>query len=95
MAGKINIIQKGPSGTVQYTEGWLKKNLCEFYFEFGGGDTVAIVTVPAKDKWDTAYPWAAGRREQILSFVAEQLRRTQAPSSAIVWEERSFRLVKK
>jgi hypothetical protein len=95
MAGKINIIQKGPSGTVQYIEGWLKKNLCEFYFEFGGGDTVAIVTVPAKDKWDEAYPWAAGRREEILSFVAEQLRRTQAPTSTIVWEEKSFRLVQK
>lgn len=33
---KINIVQKGLSDTVQYIEGWLKKEICEFYFEFGG-----------------------------------------------------------
>jgi hypothetical protein len=42
MAGKIKIIQKGPSGTVQYSEGWLKKNICEFYWEFGGCDTAKV-----------------------------------------------------
>ena len=92
---KINIIQKGPSGTVQYIEGWLKKNTCDFYFEFGGGDTVAIVTIPAEDKWDAAFPWAAGRRKEILTFVANEVRRTQAKSSTIVREEKSFRLVNK
>jgi len=91
---KINIVQKGPSGTVQYIEGWLKKNLCEFYFEFGDGDTVAIITVPAEERWDGTYPWAAGRREKILTFVADEVKRTQAPSSMIVWEDKSFRLMK-
>jgi hypothetical protein len=95
MAGKVKVLNQGPSGKVQYTEGLFKKNVCEFYFEFGAGDTVAIITVPAADKWDAAYPWAGGRRKEILTFVAEELRRTQAPSSSIVWEEKSFRLVKK
>lgn len=45
---KSNIILKGSSGTVQNIDGWLKKNICEFYFEFGGGDTVAFITVPAE-----------------------------------------------
>jgi hypothetical protein len=91
---KINIIQKGPSGTVQYIEGWLKKNVCEFYFEFGGADTVAIVTIPAEDNWEVIYPWAAGRRKEILAFVAREVQRTQAPSSKIAWEDKCFRLVK-
>lgn len=95
MAGKINVIQKGPSGTVQYIEGWLKKNICEFYFEFGGGDTVAIIWIPAEGEWDAKYPWAAGRRKEILTFVANEVRRTQAKSSTIVWEDKSFRLVNK
>jgi hypothetical protein len=95
MAGKIKIINKGPSGKVQYIEGFLKKNICEFYFEFGGADTVAIITVPTEEKWDAAYPWASGRRKEILNFVAEEVRRTQAPSSTVVWEPNSFRLVKK
>ena len=92
---KVKITQKGPAGTVQYAEGWFKKNVCEFYFEFGGGETVAIITIPAEDQWDAAYPWAGGRHKEILAFVAEELRRTQAPSSTIVWEERSFRLINK
>ena len=94
MAGKIKIIQKGPSGTVQYSEGWLKKNICEFYWEFGGGDTVAIVRIPAEDKWDAKYPWASGRRKEIITFVAEEVRRTQSPASTIKWDADSFSLVK-
>jgi hypothetical protein len=95
MAGKVKVINQGSSGKVQYIEGWLKKNICEFYFEFGGADTVAIISVPTAEKWDATYPWASGRREEILKFVAEDLRRTQSPSSTIVWEPNSFRLVKK
>ena len=90
---KINIIQKGPSGTVQYIEGWLKKNTCEFYFEFGGGETVAIITVPTEDKWDAKYPWASGRHKDIVTFVANECRRTQAPKSTIKWEADRFHLV--
>jgi len=95
MAGKINIIQKGPSGTVQYIEGFLKKNVCEFYFEFGGGDTVAIIWIPAENEWDAKYPWAGGRRKEIITFVAEEVRRKQSPKSTIVWEDKSFRVVQK
>ena len=91
---KINIIQKGPSGTVQYIERWLKKNISEFHFEFGGRNTVAIISFPAEDKWDAKYPWADGRRKEIITFVAQEVQRTQAPSSTIVWEDNSFRLVK-
>jgi len=94
MAGKVNIIQNGQSGTVQYIEGIFKKNICEFYWEFGGGDTVAIITLPTEDKWDAKFPWASGRRKEIVSFVAEEVRRTQSPSSKIVWESNCFRLVK-
>ena len=94
MAGKIKVIQKGRSGTIRYTEGWLKVNACEFYWEFGGGDTIAIVWFPAEDKWDAQYPWAKGRRKEIIEFVAEEVRRTQAPSSTIKWEKDGFSLVK-
>lgn len=90
---KVNIIQKGPSGTVQYTEGWFKKNTCSFYWEFGGGDTIAIISIPTEDKWDAAYPWAGGRRKEIITAVAKEVRRMQAPSSKIVWESNCFRLV--
>ncbi len=90
---KINIIQKGPSGTVQYTEGWLKKNVCEFYFEFGGADIVATVWFPAEDKWDAKYPWASGRHKEIITFVAKEVHRTQAPKATIKWEADRFHLM--
>ena len=93
MAGTIKIIQQGPSGTIQYREGWLKVNLCEFYWEFGGGDTVATVWFPKEDQWDDKYPWARGRRQAILTIVAQQVRRKQAPRSSIQWEADRFHLV--
>ena len=94
MAGKIKVIQKGPSGTILYIEGWLKKNVCEFYWEFGGGDIVATIWFPAEDKWDAKYPWASGRRKEIITAVAEEVHRTQSPSSTIKWEDDRFHLVK-
>ena len=93
MAGKIKIVQKGPSGTVQYAEGLFKKNVCEFYFEMGGGDIIATIWFPAEDKWDAKYPWASGRQKEIVESVAKEVQRTQAPSSTIKWEKDRFHLV--
>jgi len=91
---KIKILQKGPSGSIQYTEGWLKKNVCEFYWEFGGGDTVATIWFPAEDKWDAKYPWAVGRHKEIMEFVANEVRNQKSRSSSIKWEDDRFHLVK-
>ncbi len=86
---KVNIIEQGRSGKVQYIEGSLfKKKACEFYWEFGGADTVAIIWFPKSDsEWDKTYPWAVGRRMEIVKDMAEQVRKQQAPSSALKWEE--------
>jgi hypothetical protein len=92
---KVNIIEQGRSGKIQYIEGSLfKKNTCEFYWEFGGGDTVAIISFPKSDsEWDTKYPWAAGRRMEIVKDMAEQVRKKQAPRSTLKWEEGTVLLV--
>ena len=87
----VKIIEKGRSGSVQYFE---KGQTCEFYWEFGGGDTIAITWFPPENQWDAKYPWASGRHKEIVTFVAEEVRRTQSPSSKIVWEDNCFRLVK-
>lgn len=92
---KINIITTGRSGTIQYTQGcFFKKNTCEFYWEFGGADTVAIIWFPKDNAaWDTKYPWAAGRRMEVVRDMAEKVRRKQSPRSTLKWEEGSVRLV--
>ncbi len=92
---KINIITEGRSGKIQYIEGALfKKNMCEFYWEFGGGDAVAIISFPKNDSgWDKQYLWAAGRRMEIVKDMAERVRRQKAPSSTLKWEEGTVLLI--
>ena len=93
MAGKVRIIEQGPSGKIQYTEGWLKQNTCEFYWEFGGGNTLATIWFPTEEKWNAKYPWAAGRRKEIMDFVASEVHKQKAKSSVIKWEDDRFHLV--
>lgn len=92
---KVNVIAKGRSGKIQYIEGSLfKKNTCEFYWEFGGADAVAIISFPKSDaEWDERYPWAAGRRMEIVKDMAEQVRKMKSPSSTLRWGEGSVVLV--
>ncbi|MCC6499920.1 MAG: hypothetical protein IT313_06595 [Anaerolineales bacterium] len=86
---KINIVTQGRFGKIQYIEGSLfKKNVCEFYWEFGGADAVAIISFPKGDaEWDKRYPWAMGRRMEIVKDMAEQVRKMKSPSSTLKWEE--------
>ncbi len=94
MSGKIKFTNTGPAGKIHYTEGFLKKNSCEFYWGFSGGDTVATVWFPSADKWGAKYPWAAGRHKEILETVAAQTRKEMARSATIKWEADRFHLVK-
>lgn len=85
---KVNVITQGRSGKVHYIEGSLfKKNTCEFYWEFGGADMIATIWFPKDDSaWDAKYPWAAGRRMEIVKEMAEQVQKKQAPRSTLKWE---------
>ena len=44
-----------------------------FYWEFGGGDSVAIVTVGDAAEWRERHPWATERRAEILRYVGDEL----------------------
>ena len=91
---KVKVIGKGRSGKVQYNEGSLfNTKTCEFYWEIGGGDTLATIWFPTEGKWNTHYPWAAERRNEIMDFVAEEVRKQMAKSSTIKWEDDRFHLV--
>lgn len=90
---KVNVIGKGRSGKIHYTEGSLfKKYTCEFYWEIGDGDTIATIWFPTKEKWDAAYPWAAGRHKEVMDIVANETRKQMAKSSTIKWEDDRFHL---
>ncbi len=93
MAGKVKIFEQARSGKIQYSEGWLKVNTCEFYWEFGGGNLLATVWFPTEEKWAAQYPWAVGRRTEIMNFVAVEVRKQKAQSSSIEWEDDRFHLM--
>jgi hypothetical protein len=67
----IEIIETGRSGSIRYAEG--PGQSYDFYWEFGGGEAVASITVPTPAKWAAALPWAADRRDEVLQRVAHQV----------------------
>lgn len=79
MVGKVTFIREGREGRVRYSEG-LSRDI-EGYFEFGGHDVLAIVAFDTEAIWRKAYPWAVGRRVEILNFIAAELVRTEAPGT--------------
>jgi hypothetical protein len=74
----------GPAGYLYYKEGL---NTIEFYYEFGGGKVVAILYPPDKQAWDEKFPWAAGRRQEIVERTAQEAIR-QYMSGCIAKEDK-------
>lgn len=50
-----------------------------FYYEFGGGDTVAIITIPTPERWDAETKMTLAERMTVLEFIAKRVIRDQAP----------------
>lgn len=73
----IEIKSSGRSGSVEYRE---EAGALSFYWEFGGGDAVASISVGDVPKWAAAYPWTVGRRREILERVAQEVIRQKAPT---------------
>lgn len=75
MASTVIIREEGRSGAVTYREdgrsisGW---------WEFGGGDAIAIVSMGSAAQWEAAHPWASLRRGEILRIVADEVIRQKA-----------------
>jgi len=77
----------GQSGYVFYNEGSRELPL---YWEYGGGDTIAIVRVEEPEKLGVRFPWAVGRERVILERIARELVRQQAPGSRTELDERNL-----
>ena len=73
----INIVESGRSGSVEYRD---SAGRMSFYWEFGGGDTVAIIWVGDPAAWSSKYPWAIDQRRTILERVAGEVIRQKAPT---------------
>ncbi len=67
----------GRSGYLSYQEGLRS---IPFYWEFGGGDVVAIIWVGEHSDWERQYSWAVARKREILGRVAQEVVRQRAPT---------------
>lgn len=74
----VDIQEKGRCGSVNYRE---TSGILSFYWEIGGGDTLAIINVGDEASWRTRHPWAVSRRAEILRRVADEVIRQKAPGS--------------
>ena len=72
----VLITNDGRSGQVVYTD---FRGSIEFYYEFGGGDCLAIVTVPNITEWMMQTGRSLSDRTMILNYVGSELVRQQAP----------------
>jgi len=72
----------GRAGQVEYRQ---NGHVGRFDWELlAPGKSTLHIRVPSPERWDGAVPWAAGRRQQILSRVAEEVARKVGPECR--WE---------
>lgn len=78
MPPTVTITEHGRDGHVAYSEGLLHS--INGYWEFGGNDVVAIVSMGSLEEWRRHQAWALERRASILRFVAHEVIRQRAPT---------------
>ena len=78
MEQKLEYINQGRGGYVVYKDG---QDDIRLFFEYGGGKCVAIIYVPTIEEWTTKTNRPLDERNSILTFVAEQAIKDQAPNS--------------
>ncbi len=86
----VEIIERGRCGDVRYIEG---DHSYDFYWEFGGADVVVSISVPSRERWAAALPWAADRRDEVFQRVAEKARRKRCQQCRVEIGERAIDLL--
>jgi hypothetical protein len=86
----VEIVQRGRDGDIRYVEG---DHSYDFYWEFGGADVVGSISVPSREQWAAALPWAAERRDEVLQRVGEEAPRKRCRGCRVAIRERSIDLL--
>ena len=77
MEKKLEYINEGRGCYVVYQDG---QGDLKLFFEYGGGNCVAIIYIPAIDDWTIQTNRPLVDRNAILTFVAEQAIKDKAPN---------------
>lgn len=78
MEKKLEYINEGRGGYVVYKD---EQDDIRLFFEYGSGNCIAIIYVPTIAEWSTKTNRSVVDRNSILTFVAEQAIKDQAPKS--------------
>ncbi len=78
---RVDIAASGRGGSITYHEG---DRQVGFSWEFAMPPAIALVFGTGAAGWDAAYPWAAGRQEEIYEFVAAEVIRQKVSDGS--WE---------
>ena len=74
IGARVSYSNDGRSGRVIFSRGLRSFDM---YYEFGGGDTVALIDIPTAEEW-TAKTWfALEMRQPVLEFIAQSVVRDQ------------------
>src|SRR5215471_14734904 len=72
--GKVSYTSDGRSGTVHYRS---KDANLDLWYEFAGGDALAIIDVPSPEEWEARTKTPLSFRDSILTFIGEQIVKDQ------------------
>ncbi|MBK9977144.1 MAG: hypothetical protein IPP20_04305 [Gemmatimonadetes bacterium] len=78
---EVRIEEGGRGGAIAYRE---RGKELRFWWEFGGGEAVALINIGTAREWAQREPWAAQRRDEIARRVADEAVRQKAPSCKAV-----------
>jgi hypothetical protein len=75
MSPQVTITTEGRSGSVIYTA---EGGRISGWWEFGGGQAIAIANMGGAAEWERVHPWAVAERGAILQFIAQEMIRQKA-----------------
>ena len=74
---KIAYSSDGRSGHVHYQSA---ETSFAFYYEFGGGNCVATISIPGPATWEMETKLPLAHREEVLNFIGQQVVKDQTSS---------------
>jgi hypothetical protein len=77
---RVDIVEQGATGTVTYID---PMGSIPCYWEYGGGETIAIIHAGTAAEWQGNHPWAVSQRAEILRRIADEVVRQVAPKSLV------------
>lgn len=91
MNRSLRYLSDGRGGSVIYKDGVSE---IKFYYEFGGGNCVAIIFVPKDVEWETETKRKLEDKSAIIEFVAKQALQDQVKGGTYEIEEQYINLYK-